>query len=96
MKLERFVIVINFEHDFGVVESEATSIVFPVGVVGAAKIVKGGDGLHQSMDGLGTEAAMPGVMTAPPPRRCFRSSSLSMRMRSASVLDMVVLLLMMF
>jgi hypothetical protein len=36
---------------------------------------------------------LPGVMTAPPPRRCCRSSSLSMRIRSVS--DMVVSVLMM-
>ena len=43
------VVVIDFEHDRRAVKVEAAEIVLAMRVVGRAKIVKDGDGLHKPL-----------------------------------------------
>lgn len=91
MKIEGSVVVVNFEHDLDPFEIKDAEIMLLVGIVGVTKVVEDCDRLDQAFDGWGPNSAMPAVMTAPPPRRCFRSSSLSARVFSASVcMDMVI------
>ena len=92
MEFEGLVVVVDLEGDSGPVEVKDAEIVLLVRVIGVAKIVEYRDGFDQARStASGPSSAMPAVMTAPPPRRCFRSSSLSARVRSASVcMDMVV------
>ena len=89
MEVQVVVVIIDLEHDGRAIKIERTKVVLAMWIVGGAEIVKSRDGLNQPLDASGPRAATPGVITAPPPRRCWRSSSLSARILSVSV-DMVL------
>ena len=89
---QRPIVIVDLEKDPLAVGVECAKVMLFVRVVGVTEVIVDGDRLNDLRYSVGPSAAMPGVMTAPPPKRCCRKSSLSARIRSV-LLVMVVSLL---
>ena len=73
--------IIDFKEDRMALGLERAKVMLLVWVVGVAEIVETAMVLTMRATASWPSAAMPGVMTATPPARFCRSSSLSERMR---------------
>ena len=76
---EGAIVIIDLEEDRFALCFERPEIVFFIRIIGVAEVVEHRDCLDDPVDSFWPRAAMPGVMTAPPPIRYLRNSSLSAR-----------------
>ena len=90
MQVPVLVVIIDFKNDGCAFEIDRTKVVLAVGIIGGAKVVKGGDSIGQAANSFLAEGRDAGGQKTPPLYRCRRKSSLSARMRSVSDEDMVV------